>query len=205
MSAGRAPRLFQRSSLRALSGFFNNASLQAGAEQGRPQIKAHLPSVNYFAAGVRASHLTKDQEYCPSVGTDVGSQGLHGSKDESLAGGPSPTKEPPVQGEKPGLGDKQDPSPRHDLAMVFTCSVCETRSAKTMNRATYEKGVVIVRCPGCKNLHLISDRLGWFGEPGSVEDFLAQKGLDVRTGNDDTYQLTLEDLTGWTPKARNSE
>ncbi|KAL2642303.1 hypothetical protein R1flu_009890 [Riccia fluitans] len=88
-------------------------------------------------------------------------------------------------------------SPRHDLAMLFTCTVCETRSAKTMSRASYETGVVIVRCPGCKNLHLIADRYGWFGEKGGVEDFLAEKGIDVRTGSDASYEFTMDDLAGW--------
>ncbi|GFZ14738.1 Zim17-type zinc finger protein [Actinidia rufa] len=87
-------------------------------------------------------------------------------------------------------------SSRHDLAMVFTCKVCETRSIKTMCRESYEKGVVVARCGGCNNLHLIADHLGWFGEPGSVEDLLSARGEEVRKGSVDTLNLTLEDLTG---------
>ncbi|XP_020091369.1 uncharacterized protein LOC109712293 isoform X1 [Ananas comosus] len=87
-------------------------------------------------------------------------------------------------------------SQRHDLAMIFTCKVCETRSVKTVCRESYEKGVVVARCGGCSNLHLISDRLGWFGEPGSVEDFLAARGEEVKRGSADTLNLTLEDLAG---------
>ncbi|XXG58907.1 hypothetical protein AAC387_Pa04g1094 [Persea americana] len=87
-------------------------------------------------------------------------------------------------------------SKRHDLAMVFTCKVCETRSVKTVCRESYEKGVVVVRCGGCSNLHLIADRLGWFGEPGSVEDLLAARGEEVRKGSIDSLNLTAEDLAG---------
>ncbi|XP_010253929.1 PREDICTED: uncharacterized protein LOC104595063 [Nelumbo nucifera] len=87
-------------------------------------------------------------------------------------------------------------SKRHDLAMIFTCKVCETRSIKTVCRESYEKGVVVVRCGGCNNLHLIADRLGWFGEPGSVEDLLAARGEEVKKGCIDTLNLTLEDLAG---------
>lgn len=87
-------------------------------------------------------------------------------------------------------------SPRHDLAMIFTCKVCETRSVKTVCRESYEKGVVVARCGGCSNLHLIADHLGWFGEPGSVEDFLAARGEEVRKGSLDSLSLTLEDLAG---------
>ncbi|WOL00030.1 hypothetical protein Cni_G08743 [Canna indica] len=87
-------------------------------------------------------------------------------------------------------------SARHDLAMIFTCKVCETRSVKTVCRESYEKGVVVARCSGCNNLHLIADRLGWFGEPGSVEDFLATRGEEVKKGSIDTLNLTLEELAG---------
>lgn len=93
-------------------------------------------------------------------------------------------------------------SERHNLAMIFTCNVCQTRSAKTMSRQTYEQGVVIVRCGGCKNLHLIADRLGWFGEPGSVEDFLMQKGVEIRKGSEESYEFSMEDLAGWSPPAK---
>lgn len=87
-------------------------------------------------------------------------------------------------------------SSRHDLAMIFTCKVCETRSVKTVCRESYEKGVVVARCGGCNNLHLIADHLGWFGEPGSVEDFLAARGEEVKKGSVDTLSLILEDLAG---------
>ncbi|XP_027366899.1 DNL-type zinc finger protein [Abrus precatorius] len=90
-------------------------------------------------------------------------------------------------------------SSRHDLAMVFTCKVCETRSIKTVCRQSYEKGVVVARCGGCNNLHLIADHLGWFGEPGSIEDFLASRGEEVKRGSVDTLNLTLEDIAGRKP------
>ncbi|KAK9124218.1 hypothetical protein Sjap_013820 [Stephania japonica] len=87
-------------------------------------------------------------------------------------------------------------SPRHDLALVFTCRVCETRSVRTVCRESYEKGVVVVRCGGCNSSHLIADHLGLFGAPGSVEDFLAARGEEVKRGSVDTLSLTLDDLVG---------
>ncbi|XP_066319903.1 uncharacterized protein [Miscanthus floridulus] len=87
-------------------------------------------------------------------------------------------------------------SPRHDLAMIFTCKVCETRSMKMASKDSYQNGVVVVRCGGCNNLHLIADRLGWFGEPGSIEDFLATQGEEVKKGSTDTVNFTLDDLAG---------
>lgn len=71
------------------------------------------------------------------------------------------------------------------------------------SKKTYETGVVIVRCPGCQGNHLIADRLGWFGEPGSIEDYLRQRGEEVVTTRtlDGTTQLSAGDLMGWS-KAR---
>ncbi|KAL9275264.1 DNL-type zinc finger protein-like protein [Drosera capensis] len=87
-------------------------------------------------------------------------------------------------------------SPRHNLALIYTCKVCETRSIKTICHESYEKGVVVVRCDGCQNLHLIADRLGWFGEPGSIEELLASRGEEMKKGSVDSLNLTLEDLAG---------
>ncbi|KAL8518034.1 hypothetical protein ACS0TY_009357 [Phlomoides rotata] len=87
-------------------------------------------------------------------------------------------------------------SERHDVLMVFTCGVCDTRAIKSFRRESYDKGVVLVRCDGCNKTHLIADRLGWFGEPGSVEEFLAARGEEVKKGSTDTLELTLEDLAG---------
>ena len=62
----------------------------------------------------------------------------------------------------PGHVDMQ----QRQLLMVFTCTRCDTRAAKAFSRTSYERGVVIVECPGCSNRHLIADHLGWFGTAG---------------------------------------
>ncbi|KDD77158.1 hypothetical protein H632_c6p2 [Helicosporidium sp. ATCC 50920] len=81
--------------------------------------------------------------------------------------------------------------------MVMTCTKCETRSAKAMSRAAYEKGVVLVQCPGCQNRHVIADHLGWFGDKGTVADFVKGKQkVTMRTFVDGTMELTPEDVAG---------
>lgn len=67
----------------------------------------------------------------------------------------------------------------------------------------YLHGVVMVRCPGCQNLHLISDRLGWFEDEGDdgkgwdVEMALAKAGENVKAvSHDNVLELTLDDIVG---------
>ncbi|CAL5227385.1 g10338 [Coccomyxa viridis] len=91
------------------------------------------------------------------------------------------------------------PASSKDMMAVFTCTKCDTRSAKPFSKRAYEHGVVIVQCPGCKGRHLLADRLGWFGEDGSVEDILARHGQDVKkvtTRDDGTLELAMGDILG---------
>ncbi|XP_076678231.1 uncharacterized protein LOC143374181 [Andrena cerasifolii] len=69
------------------------------------------------------------------------------------------------------------------LKLMFTCKKCNYRNSKIISKVAYEKGLVIVRCEGCKNNHLIADNLGWFSEmknTKNIERFLASKGETVR-------------------------
>uniref|UniRef100_A0A1B6KI42 DNL-type domain-containing protein n=1 Tax=Graphocephala atropunctata TaxID=36148 RepID=A0A1B6KI42_9HEMI len=68
------------------------------------------------------------------------------------------------------------------MRLLFTCKKCDTRNDKLMSKLSYEKGIVIVRCDGCDNLHLIADNLDWFKNPEgrNIEEILASKGEKVQ-------------------------
>ena len=72
--------------------------------------------------------------------------------------------------------------------MMYTCAVegCDTKQARTFTKESYNHGVVLLRCEGCNNLHLIADNLGWFESDGqykgnntNIETILASKGEKV--------------------------
>lgn len=83
------------------------------------------------------------------------------------------------------------------MYIVFTCCNCETRAVKGFAKSSYESGVVLVQCPGCKKRHVIADHLGWFGPEKNVEEILAGKGETAKRVVDvDIEDLTIEDVMG---------
>lgn len=67
------------------------------------------------------------------------------------------------------------------MQMIYTCKVCSTRNSQTISKQAYTEGVVIVKCSGCSNNHLVADNLGWFKDKKTnIEDILREKGEEVR-------------------------
>ncbi|KAJ3756195.1 DNL zinc finger-domain-containing protein [Lentinula raphanica] len=87
------------------------------------------------------------------------------------------------------LPEKMEPR----MSITFTCTVpeCGTRSTHEFAKRSYERGIVLVECPGCHNRHLIADHLGWFkesteeGKLKTVEDLLRARGEKIRRGHVD--------------------
>ncbi|CAM1308077.1 DNLZ (predicted) [Pycnogonum litorale] len=83
------------------------------------------------------------------------------------------------------------------LLLAFTCKKCDTRVSKTISEQAYRKGVVIVKCHGCDNNHLIADNLGWFEDTlcgkRNIEEILAAKGETVTKLQVDSTTLEVLD------------
>jgi len=78
--------------------------------------------------------------------------------------------------------------PRLSLTFTCTASDCNHRSTHQFTKAAYERGIVLIECPKCKNRHLIADNLGWFkevtkdGQLKTIEDVAEEKGEKVVRG-----------------------
>lgn len=78
--------------------------------------------------------------------------------------------------------------------IVFECHVCTALCVTRILKDPYDRGITILRCMDCRSVNLISDQLGLFKEPGSMQRFLRGRGVDVRNGPEGRYELTPENI-----------
>ncbi len=60
----------------------------------------------------------------------------------------------------------------------FTCKICENKMERLFSKHAYEKGIVLIKCDKCNNIHLIADNIGWFNDglgKRNIEDILKEK------------------------------
>ena len=60
----------------------------------------------------------------------------------------------------------------------FVCKVCDNRIERLFSKFAYEKGIVLIKCDKCKNIHLIADNIGWINDGNdkkNIEDILKEK------------------------------
>ena len=79
------------------------------------------------------------------------------------------------------------------MSASFVCEVCNVRGAWTFKRKTYEKGVVLVRCKSCENLHLVADNLGWFRDSKTnLETLALEKGQTIHRAHNINFRLDTD-------------
>lgn len=67
------------------------------------------------------------------------------------------------------------------MVASFVCKKCDTRNTKKFSKLSYQKGIVLIQCEGCKGYHLIADNLGWFEDTDvNIEEMMKRKGEDVK-------------------------
>lgn len=54
---------------------------------------------------------------------------------------------------------QEDPYKKPTYELTFTCKPCGHRSSHTITQQAYHFGTILIRCPGCKDRHVISDHL----------------------------------------------
>ena len=126
--------------LRRIAQTLSVSALRVGDVRARETVSPLRPPriwLRGYHSGVAAANNTRDNSHEPE-------------------GNGRDTSDPPVP-QGPGRVSGR-------LHMVYTCTVCGTRSSSGFSKQAYHYGVVVVRCPSCEHLHLISDNLGWFGK-----------------------------------------
>lgn len=106
-----------------------------------------IPNSTHARLSVKLTCRKASRTSCLSLGTIRSNSSLHPSKScaKSLVSPSSGSSEQ----------NKGDDHPIQEarLGIVFTCTAeaCSHRSSHTFTKRAYERGIVIVQCPGCKN------------------------------------------------------
>ncbi|KAL7067004.1 DNL zinc finger domain-containing protein [Cryptosporidium serpentis] len=74
--------------------------------------------------------------------------------------------------------------PEGTYILSCKCNKCQNPIIKKFSKHSYHNGVVIIRCDGCNNLHLIADHLGWFGNSSNIDIFSILKEKEAQFDSD---------------------
>ena len=90
-----------------------------------------------------------------------------------------------------GIKISADQIASRKFQLQYTCKICNTRNSIKVTRIAYRKGIVIAKCKGCDNKHLIADNLNWLsgfdydnGER-NIEQFMENRSEESEFANED--------------------
>eukprot|EP00956_Cyclotella_meneghiniana_P003803 scaffold4601_cov51-Cyclotella_meneghiniana.AAC.3 len=90
-----------------------------------------------------------------------------------------------------GIKISADQVASRKFQLQYTCKICNTRNSIKVTRIAYRKGIVIAKCKGCDNKHLIADNLNWLsgfdydnGER-NIEQFMENRSEESEFANED--------------------
>ncbi|KAI5797917.1 DNL zinc finger-domain-containing protein [Peziza echinospora] len=173
-------------SLRCPAALSRNISHQSPATTTTTTNQKHiLPSPSaYHRPTIRAasiplfSRLNSTGDRPPGY-SFVRPPGAPPADPDASAPPPPPSAAPGQPGTPPPTTEEFYQRPSYEL--TFTCKPCGHRSTHVVTKQAYHHGTTLIRCPGCKDRHVISDHLKVFGnEPMSFEDILAGNGETIR-------------------------
>lgn len=84
---------------------------------------------------------------------------------------------------------------RIGISFVCTYEECGTRVSKSVGRLSYNKGTVVIQCPGCKKHHVIADNTGMYSDltdgKVNIEEIAKAKGESVTRVDNDIFKSYL--------------
>lgn len=90
-----------------------------------------------------------------------------------------------------GIKISDDQVVSRKFQLQYTCKICDTRNSIKVTRIAYRKGIVIAKCKGCDNKHLIADNLNWLsgfdydnGER-NIEQFMENRSEESECAKED--------------------
>lgn len=181
-------QLTQSSSVVPQTNYYSWSGNQVGRAHGGQSV---VPSFSHFPRQHLGRSFVQQRFFSDNVdGEDPND--MSSEKFKVTTGGEGGSTDLGVPGAQKG-GKK--------LAIVYTCTVCNTRAAKQFTEQAYQHGVVIIQCPGCDNRHLIADNLGFFNDEDeggwNIEKAMSNLGENVKVVNDDNVlELSIDDVYG---------
>ena len=141
-------------------GFFHIARLSTKQKQLLPPIRTHQLPVSNLSFNKKMNFCTKKPV------EQIQHMELKGKYEETDVGGDKyfAFKSEGALSMVDSIKGTKDVDNGEVYVLMSTCGKCNTKSLRSFTKNAYHNGVVLLRCEGCDNVHLVADNLGWFDD-----------------------------------------